>query len=626
MNESTTQSSATMQAINGVMGLFDNVNKGNPANNQSIETVDEYASNYTDEEISNLTSNWKKTYQSYNGDIEKSQKLAFEYWIGKHKSKNASESIEGRDIVVNKLFEAVETFLPIATRANPDPLVKADNTEEGQLLAKDVKEALVNQADEQHLKRKLARMTRHWILYRIGALEVDYDIEIDDIKTTIINPQRMIFDKDGYIDEAGHFIGDYLGIKYKVSSSRLVQMFPEKKDFIKVKVQNKMGTKLEYIKWWYKGLDVFFTLDKEVLGKFKNPHWNYDGVETRQDTETGSDFEEEIRGVNHLKKPMAPYVFLSVFNTGLQPHDDTSLILQNISQQDQINKRYRQLDKNIDSQNNGLIINGNFMTQEQASEAASALRRGASIRVMGVPSDVVGRPNVPNLPSDVWNAVNKSESNLANIFGTSGSTPSGIKSEESARGKIMVNQMDASRIGGGVTEYIEKVADSVYNLWVQMMVVHYDTEHEIISQDGEELIRLLNTRFSKKLNVTVKEGSLIPKDPLTQRNEAIDLWSANAIDPLNLYKKLDFPDPTSATQSLILWQMLQKGQISPEMYLPNFQTPTMPGGLPTEQPGTGGPAINAPTGTEAPVAPAPEGSATAAGIQSKQLMASVPLQ
>jgi len=471
-------------------------------------------------------------------------------------------------------------------------------------------------------------MTRHWILYRIGVIEVGYDIEIDDIKTTVINPKRVIFDKEGYVDEAGLFVGEYLGVNYKATASTLIQMFPEKESFITSKVSGKMGTKLNYVKWWYKGLDIFFTLDKEVLGKFKNPNWNYDSSEVRQDTETGADIEEEVRGVNHLKKPIAPYVFLSVFNTGLQPHDDTSLILQNINQQDQINKRYRQLDKNIDSQNNGLVVNGNFMTAEQAAEAASALRRGASIRVMGNPSEVIGRPNVPQLPSDVWNAVNKAESNLANIFGTSGSTPSGIKSEESARGKIMVNQMDASRIGGGVTEYIEKVADTIYNLWVQMMIVHYDSEHEITSQDGESLVSILNSRMNKKLTVTVKEGSLIPKDPLTQRNEAIDLWSANAIDPLSLYKRLDFPDPNAATQSLILWQMLQKGQITPEQYLPNFQAgkaPAMPGALPTEQPGTGGPAVNAPTGTEAPM-PAPDaGSNEAGAIQSKQLLQSVPV-
>lgn len=632
-NDQNPQSSAMMEAIKGVIGLFKDVNKSDneQTDQQSLEPKDEYTSNYSDEEIILLTKNWLKTYSQYYIDIEKTQKLAFEYWLGKQKTEIV-DTLEGRDIVVNKLFEAIETFLPIATRANPEPLVNADNSEEGQTIASDVKEALVFQADEQKLRRKLAKIARHWIIYRIGVIEVDYDVEIDDIKTTVINPKRMIFDKDGTIDESALFTGEYLGVRYKITASKLIKMFPDKKELIENKVNNKLGTKLEYIKWWYKGTEIFFTLDLDVLGKFKNPHWNYTGIIKRREFETGQEIEEELQGVNHLRKPTAPYVFLSIFNTGLQPHDDTSLILQNIQQQNQINKRYRQLDRNIDSQNNGLIVDGRIMTKEMASEAAVALRRGASIIVQGNPNEVIARPMVPQLPSDVWQSVEKAEANLANIFGTSGSTPTGIKSEETARGKIMVNQMDASRIGGGVTEYIEQVADTIYNLWVQLMFVHYDNEHYINSigtQKGQELITLHNSKFTKTLNVSVKEGSLIPKNPLTQRNEAMDLWSANAIDPLSLYKKLDFPDPTSATQSLILWQMLQKGQIQPQQYLSSFQIkqqPPQPGTLPTEQPGTGGPVVNTPTGQEAPVTPALEGTQIAEQAQSKQLLQSIPIK
>lgn len=626
MDDRTIQGGAVMGMIKQVQGLFSDINKGNSTDTQqTIKPEDEYTSKFSDSEIIKLTAEWQKNYSGYYQDIEKVQDKAFEYWLGKQKV-DMVDTLEGKDIVVNKLFEAIETFIPIATRSNPEPLVSADNSPEGQSLAKDLKEVLSFQADIQKLRRKLARLCRQWMIYLIGGIEVDYDVEIDDIKTTVINPKRFIFDKEGYIDESGYFKGDYLGIKCKATVAKLSILFPDKKDEL-LKLGVKKGTKLEYIKWWYQGTDVFFTLGNIVLGKFKNPHWNYDGEIKRTDPETQAEIVEQIQGINHLKKPTAPYVFLSIFNIGLHPHDDTSLLLQNISQQDQINKRSRQLDKNIDSQNNGLVVDGRVMTQEQAGEAAGALRRGASIRVNGDPNQVIARPIVPQLPGDVWKSLETAKADLANIFGTSGSTPSGIKSEESARGKIMISQMDASRIGGGITEYIEQVADSIYNLWVQMMFVHYETEHYINTlgeQEGADLISMVNTRFTKSLNITVKEGSLVPKDPLTQRNEAIDLWSANAIDPLSLYKKLDFPDPVAATESLIKWQMLQKGQISPEMYLPNFQTPAMPGALPTEQPGTGGPAISDVNGPNAPTAPAPPGSTEAASIQSKQLMASVP--
>lgn len=629
--DNTIQGGAMLNAVRQVQGLFGSTNKAGGNGGDEIKPEDEYTSKMTDLDIQILIAQWNKDYDQYYADIKKLQDKSEDYWLGRQKV-DMEEVLDGRANNVNILFQAIETFIPIATRSNPEPLVSSDNSDEGQQLAKEVKEALSYQAEHvQKLRRKLARMTRQWMLNLIGGIEVDYDVEIDDIKTTTINPKRFIFDPEGFVDEAGLFQGEFLGVKYKATASKIAEMFPAHTAYIKGLSNGKKGTKLEYIKWWYRGTDVFFTLGSKVLGKFKNPHWNYDGETEVEDPTTGSTSIEQVIGKNHLTKPTAPYVFLSIFGTGKQPHDETSLILQNTSQQDTINKRYRQLDKNIDGQNNGITVDGTKMTKEQASQAASAKRRGAAIVVQGDPHSVISYDGPPSLPADVWNSVNKAEANLQNIFGTSGSTPSGMKSEDTARGKIMVNQMDASRIGGGITEYIEQVAATIYNLYVQMMIVHYDNEHFINilgSQEGSEAVSLINSKFNKSLSVTVKEGSLVPKDPLTQRNEAIDLWSANAIDPLNLYKKLDFPDPNAATQSLILWQMYQKGAISPEQYLPSFQPPQAPAGsIPQEQPGTGGPAVNTLQGTDVnnPATPS-QGTQEAADIQSKQLLQSVPIK
>ena len=38
-------------------------------------------------------------------------------------------------------------------------------------------------------------------------------------------------------------------------------------------------------------------------------------------------------------------------------------------------------------------------------------------------------------------------------------TSQGVAEQDTVRGKIMVNQADSSRIGGGITEYIEQLAD-----------------------------------------------------------------------------------------------------------------------------------------------------------------------
>lgn len=618
--------------VKGALGLFSSINKTPSVGDQKVTPADEYESSLSEEEIIDLTQNWKKTYDGYYKDIEATQDSAFAYWIGKQGgSDDTMDQIAGRAIVDNRIFNALETFLPIATRANPEPLVTADNSPDGQQLAKDTKDALVHLADKLKLRMKLKGATRNWALMRLGVIAMDYDYLTDEIDIRVVHSKRIMLDPDGYIDDAGIFRGTWVGEPQPFTAKTLNEMFPGKKKEISEKAKGKKGTKLEIVKWWYKGTDVFFTLDSLVLAKRKNPHWNWDGEIKRPDPNTGAEISVEVQGTNHFPTPMAPYIFLSVFKTGLQPHDDTSLILQNLTLQDQVNKRMRQIDKNVDSQNNGIIVDGRVFDQAQAAEAASGLRRGAAIRTMGDVNTTIKRDPAPALAGDIFNMLAISKSELDSVFGISGATPEGIKKEDSVRGKILTSQMDSSRIGGGITEYIEQVADTCYNWMVQMMMVHYDNEHYINllgAEVGQEMIVLKNTRFTTPLTVTVKEGSLIPKDPLTQRNEAIDLWSANAIDPLNLYKKLEFPDPVGATNQLILWQMLQKGQIQPQMYLPNFEVAAAPqavaGQMP--QPGDGTNEVNPqPEGhNQAPHQP-DGGNQEPVQQTSQQLLQSVPI-
>lgn len=632
LNTSPESSTGVFNAIKGALGIFQDINKaGGVTENENPQPIDEFESSMDEREIVELVGQWKRTYAVYYAPIEKSQEESFKYWIGDHKSDGLAQKSE-TNIIDNLIFEAVETFLPIATRANPDPLVTADPSEIGQQIAKDIKAALTKWADDEKLRRKLARGTRHWVIYRIGVFKITWDFKTKSIKLDVINPKRMIFDKDGYIDEGGNFVGEYIGEKKQATAERLAQMFPKKKEEIMRKAKDKKGTKLEYFEWWYKGEELFFTMDESVLGKFKNPNWNYDGKIKDIDPVTGEEIETEVQGTNHFKERKSPYVFINIFSTGLQPHDETSLILQNIPIQDKINRRERQIDDNVKGMNNGMVVSGTAFTEEQATQAASALRRGVAIRVPnGDVQKAVMRTPAPALPRDVFQDLQDGRSELRNIFGTAGSNAESLAQQNTVRGKIMVNQQDSSRIGGGVTEQIEQVADTIYNWVVQFMYVYYDEEHYITTagqQAGMELIALTNQKFPllKTLNITVKEGSLIPKDPLTQRNESLDLWSAGAIDPLTLMKRLEVPDPVQATNQLILWQMLQKGQIQPQMYLPTFaiagQTPQQ--GLPPTQ-GVGGPAVNTIDASQQQPQQQPPTSQGAVQQQSSQLLGSVPL-
>lgn len=612
-------------AVKNAMGLMQDYNKVTDVKADSLgePPQEEYASKFTDEEVEKLVAQWKANYSVYYGDVEPQQKLSYNYWLGKQKT-DTMEQLDGHDTVDNLIFEAVETFLPIANRANPDPLVVSDSSPQGQALSKNVKNGLVDWADKQKFRMKLKKGTRNWVLYKLGVWKMSYNVLKDEIECEVVNPKDLIMDKDGHWDEAGLFTGEYIGQKKKISASKLAEMFPKSEEKITSFAKGKMGTKLEYTEWWYHGTDIFYTTDQMVLGKFKNPNWNYDGEMERTDPETGVETKVPVIGRNHKfgsNQPMAPYIGLSVFSTGEHPHDDTSLVIQNVPMQDMVNKRFRQIDKNADSQNNGALASGTSFTKEQAAEAATFLRRGGTVWVPnGDVNTAWKRDAAPPLPRDIFEQLQDSRTELRNIFGTAGSTAQGTQGEDTVRGKIIVQQQDTSRIGGGVTEYIEQCADTIYNFVVQFMFVYYDEPHYVqaMGQNGAaELVQIRNTDFTMDVNVTVKDGSLIPKDPLTERNEAMDLWTAQAIGLPELYTRLDFADPMGSAKQTLEWQMVAQGKLPPQVLFPDFAAPQAP---------TQGnaPAVN-PNMQEAGTTPAPD-SQPAVQQESQQLIDSVPIK
>ena len=607
-------------SVRGALGLMGPTNKARkPLDDDELDQplVKEFDSKMKDEDISSLTKQWTSEFEAGAKDLKQQGKDNVNYWIGKQYNEMQVAGTK-KPLVDNLIFEAVETFLPIATRANPQAIVTADGTPEGDKTAKTVADALYDNAETSGFRMTLKGITRDWLLYLVGAGNMVWNTKKNNYDMNKVLPSRLILDLNATIGFDGQYYGDFIGEKKKKSASKLVKMFPKKESIIRAMCQGAMGTKLTYVKW-STPTDLFFTIgDGQVLGKYKNPHWNYSGTTLVKDPLTGEMSEEEVEGKNHFHAPLIPYLLLVVFNTGKKPHDDTSLIQQNISIQDLINRRYQQIDRNVDSQNNGIVLSGKAFTKEQAAEAATQLSRGNPLWVPeGDVNTAYKRDQAPALAADVFSQLKDARNELRNIFGTSGSSAQSLNEQDTVRGKIMVNQMDSSRIGGGVTECLEKFSQGYYNWGTQMMYVYYTDEHTFSKNGakGSEKLSLTNTDLDLKLKVTVKDGSLIPKDPLTKRNEAMDLWAANAIAPIPFYEALDVPNPYESAKELVMWQMIQKGSLPPQLMFPDLEQ-AQPAAIPNSSP-----AVN-PTEAQAEVNPP---TPDTVGQESKQLLQSVPL-
>lgn len=521
--------------------------------------------NMSDEELIALDKSWKQTYAPYEGKLKPRQDRNKQYYVGRQGS-NGTESVP---IPSNIIFESEETFIPQALAKNPEPVVWSDNTEEGKKESNDIKTMLQYHADDLCLKRTLGRMLRHWSIYFIGIVKHGWDKEAEDITLSIRNPQDFIFDINGYIDVKGIYRGAYLGERIQSTAQELMDLFPGNDEYIKAKVSDKLGTQVSRTEWWTN--EYCFTVFGDiVLEKHKNEFYNYDKKEEGLD-ENNETIVTSTPGVNHLSHPQMPYTFLSVFSLEEAPHDITNLIEQNIANQTRISMRDLQIDKNLRTGNNSLIVDPNHFDEETARQAAQAIEDGDP--VLGDPNAVKRLP-ASNLPDGILQSQQIDKDTLRGSFGVQGLSAQTQTANTTARGMILNQSHDATRIGGGIGDALEQVADSIFNFQLQMYYVFFDTAHyAAIMGNGEavEYVGLTMANQKRQFVVSVSPDSMKPKDEITEMNLAVQLWEAKALDPITLFKRLNYPDPMETAKAVSLWVTNPQAYVA--MYFPENSAP-----------------------------------------------------
>lgn len=526
--------------------------KGQPETEQGIvgEKFPELTLDMANEDLAKLTAKWERSWDEseVKADFIKKSEENENYWLGKHFQKPDID--KSRSTVDNVIFEGVEIYLPQVIQKNPDPQVTLDDDEQESDQTKeftsDLQDKLIHLADSVRLRLKLKKAARHHQIYLVGIAKIGWDMNRDIPMPKIVRARKIILDPGSLNDEDG-YTGEFIGEYRKLPASNMLSMLsgigaePEAEKTIQDLVKDDTGTELQFIEWWTNEY-MCWTMGSHVLLKKKNPHWNYDKDipapadettgQTPVEPATGKEQTVNQPGINHFKVPRMPYLLLTMYNLGDRPIDNTSLIGQNLSNQDIINKRLKQIDKNADSQNGGMVVSLERagMTLQQAKGVTEAIRKGGTVAIpAGAVGDAIARMSAPALPNDVYNQLQDIRSRTRDIFGTRGLSPVGMQSDRTVRGMMMNNQMDVQRIGNGFTEVLEQLADGIYNWMVQMLYV-YDDKYSVMPN-------------KPKVIVSVKENSLVPKDSATLATQAMELGKQGKMALVDVYKKLDYNNP-----------------------------------------------------------------------------------
>ena len=565
-----------------------------------------------DSSLMQMADDWTKAWNAGKNELAWRQNEVEKYWLGIAPNDSpTADAGKQKPKADNLIYEALETFLPKATQKNPEPVVNADGTTFGDQVARMTEKMLMSIAENKDvdLRMILRQAARFHQLYFLGCVKIGWSMTTGNVTATAVRPQKLILDPNSTI-ENGNYTGKYVGFHCEETASDMVVRFPDCKEEITAAAQDKMATKMQFVEWWSEGDTpaVFWTMGRLVLGKMRNPHFNYPSSQTVTD-EFGMETQVALPGRNYFNRPRMPFEFLSITNLGQRPYDLTNGLFQCLAMQDVVSKRWKQIDHNADNTNNGIIASLDYFEEGQAAQAAQALRAGdVMLQPKGIAGEGIKRDTGTPLPEFIYQNLLDARQRILSVYGVSGSVASGLAKERTVRGKMIVSGADNDRIGGGFTEYLEKLAAKVYEQFVQFMYVYYD-EPKYASVVGKEkameYIALSSVDLANcSLTVDVREGSMIPKDAMTKRQEAIDLWGAGAIDPITLMTALDFPNPRETARMLFQWQS-NPASLFPELMqaVPTAGPPPPPGTTPPPQEQAGPASVN--PSTAIPLAPIP---------------------
>lgn len=605
--------------IAGALDLFSPTNKqsigdsgGDGKSTVASDYLPELQLAQDDSELLKLAKKWTQEWETVRPDLEARQKLMHRYWLGiKAEPKPGEDAGSRKPKADNLIYESLETFLPRATSRNPDPLVVGDGTDLGNLVADTAAKSLrhVAQLPSVRLKMALRDAARDNQLSFLGAIKAGWSGSDDDVSAEFIRAGRLVLDPTATVRNA-IYDGRYLGIQCEDTAASLVARFPDKKDQIENESDGKEGTKLRYTEWWSDGEEpaVFWQLGQVILGKMRNPHFNYPTTQEVTD-EFGQVTQQPVGGRNYFRRPQIPVTLLVTQGVGVHPFDETNGLHQCLAMQDVVTKRWTQIERNCDNMNNSIIASLDYFSEDQAAQAAQAMRNGdVMLQPRGQAGEGIKRDPGTPLAGDVFVNLQDARERIRGVYGTNGFNPATLSQDKTVRGKMITASADSDRIGGGFGECLELFAARIYEQLLQMMYVYYD-EPKMATVVGaakaREWVALSsNDLAAVSLTVSVQEGSMMPQDSMSKRQEAVDLWGANALDPITLFERLDFENPRETAKSLFLWQT------NPSALFPELMTAAPVAGAPPQtepQPEGTGPPPSGPSdpSTAIPLQPLP---------------------
>lgn len=451
----------------------------------------------------------------------------------------------------NRLIASVRAILSYATGSLAKPEITPSRSDDEYLkMARAIQNALYQHSADEKVDQKTRAAVLNLLVRKRGYMKLRYDPNAGiygDIVTEVCNPEDII------IDRFAPFMGNPNVIYHRIRCTvdELMAKFPNKKQeimlaySIKASRFSQLSRYVTYFEAWFTYMDQknipregvcwFIPENNLILDKMPNPNWAYSG-DDRKDKED-----------NVTIRPPKPFVWFNYINMGHSFIDETCLFEQARPQQELLNNRLKQFNKNVD------FMNGRWVYSKKAlgdEDAARFVNKG-SRTLLGVNAEDVGKAvqvlTPGAMPAQVYESVIDARNEIDGLMGTpsvfKGSQPS---SQDTLGRDIMVKQQ-AGMLQDDLVRAVNIGMEQYYQIKLQMMRVYYTDDYwfQVKGGDGKfDFVMLNGDMIDSNVKIGVQVDSTLPLDKASIRQTAMELWQAGeAIDYEQFMRDLGLPDP-----------------------------------------------------------------------------------
>ncbi len=527
-----------------------------------------------------------------------------------------SVPIKKSKVRANRIFRNTESVINSLIANPPKPIIMpGKETPQSKELAILQEKYFIRRYEVLNVKEVLRKGLRNLYFSRLIVLKPYWDSNINDFNVRSIDPKKIRVGKYATKEDNSEFAIE----EVTDNLISVLRRFPKKQKELLEKAGYESGEgdaipdrvfvdnpEITYQEAWVRDA-VIFKYDRIILGKGKNPYWDWDGVMITDDEEKQlgeadmngrrnllqqarsqqaqrkpqptpqqgappapaspddnkelplTDFQDTAQiyrayYFNHFDQPRKPYIFATVFNNENSPIGQTDMITQAAPLQENVDRRKRQIDENADLVNGQIKVDSTVMEKSDAQKLR--YETGGIIYGKGAVAGVA-RETGNSLPAFVYEDMKDSRAEIDNIMAASSAFRGEREGTETKAGRLAL--IDQSYLAlNELVQVVDYVNYELFNWFYQLARVKYTVHHTAKSMGKDvamQITTLIQYDFEDGAEIRVISGKTLPEDRQFKYEQAQKDVHEGLLSPVDYFDVAGYESPNEKAKNRVVYDL-----------------------------------------------------------------------